>query len=520
MKGKQLFALLCVCLAGFFWAQPTEATSVAETQIQLHKRLFLDEEVPSEINQGGALGDASLLRDSQGVNGATFGIFEVSGFLGQLHSDPQQAQALLADEVHVLRNDLVALATPGHAEAARLKDRYPGITFVQKGVTAKGSFVDSTGVTVTEDGLLSARLATDQNQVYLIVELDSGEHDQVDQANLASYLVVDSAWCTQEVTHLYTKTRGYVREPYFRKMAQEANGATKALAGAKFVLSKTENGATYYLKTTAGTGSEWLKETEVKGSLLQDERVLKMLSDQQGIVRTNFGLKSGAYQFTEVATVTGYEISEAAQHIAVTIPKDVEQGIRINDQELAPISQLEELPVIYNQKAAGAKEFRKVDEQSGKALAGANFVVVNEELQYLTKEKQWVSADYANAHLTQVLVLTSDDQGLFAINGLTYGKYALLEVKAPGGYLLPENHFIDFEVNEVSDKTTEPLKIVNKKGQDKDTPPTDKDIPNELPRQRLPKTGMSQSVTFLAVGLLLILGALVWKIRANRQIEG
>ncbi|MFR4754121.1 MAG: pilin N-terminal domain-containing protein [Enterococcus raffinosus] len=78
MKMKSLLSLLLICLAGIVLVQPADA---AEAQIHLHKRLFVNQEVPSQINQGGALGDTELLKDSYGVNGSTFAIYEIGDYL-------------------------------------------------------------------------------------------------------------------------------------------------------------------------------------------------------------------------------------------------------------------------------------------------------------------------------------------------------------------------------------------------------------------------------------------------------
>lgn len=519
MKLKHILSLLLVCMAGFLWMQPTEAAG-AETQVHLHKRLFVNQEAPSQINQGGALGNADLLKDSYGVNGSTFAIFEVGDYLRQHVMTKEslsfdQAKEFIADEVNVLRSELEVLATPGHADQAAIQARYPKIRFVQTKETAKGSFTDSAGNNVTEDGLLSIKLSTDQQQVYLIVELNSGDSLPVDHAGLSNYLVLDSGLFTSGDTHVYTKNKAYVREPYFVKMAKESDGSTSPLAGASFVLSKNDKGEKFYLRTTAGSVSDWLSEKEIKDSPLKDERVKKMVSDKDGVVRTNLGLKSGSYLFEEVATAAGYEISEQARQISVEIPKDQRQLILINGTEVGALSQKDKLPVVYNQRVAGKKSFQKVDEKSSDALKDANFVVTNKDTHYLTKEKQWVTADYGNAHPDKLLILTSDEQGMFELGEMAYGSYSLLEVKAPEGYILPENHFVDFEINEVSGETKEPLKIVNKKGEKKELPSTGNStsVQITLPSRRLPQTGMEQSISLLIIGFTCILAVIMIKKR-------
>lgn len=532
MKLKNILSLLLICIAGFAWTKPIDAVG-GETQIYIHKRLFMNQEAPAQINQGGEMGYAELLKDSYGVNGSTFAIFEVGDYLRQYVMPDKslsfdQSKDFIADEANVLRSELEVLATPSHEDFADVQARYPQVNFVQKKVTAKGSFNDTAGNNVTEDGLLPVTLPTDQQQVYLIVELDNGDELPVDQGGLSNYVVLDSSLIISDPVHIYTKNNGYVREPYFVKMAKESDNSTKPLPGASFVLTKSENGETFYLRKTAGSVSDWLSEKEIKDSPLKDERVKKMVSDQEGIVRTNQGLKSGSYQFEEVSTVKGYEISDQARKIPVEIPKDQRQSILVNGTELGALSQIAKLPMVYNQPVVGKKKFQKVDETSGAMLKDANFVVVNEDTHYLTKQKRWVTAEYGNQHPDELLFLTSNDQGTFELDGMAYGNYSLLEVKAPDNYFLPVNHFIDFEINESSGTTKEPLKIINKKGESKKVPstggssslPSTNDRPSNkisyaLPSQRLPKTGTTPSIYLLIIGLISVL--LVFIIRKRRK---
>jgi LPXTG-motif cell wall-anchored protein len=527
MKLMHIISLLLICLAGLLWTQPTNAAG-AETQIFLHKRLFVNQEVPSQINQGGALGNADLLKESYGVNGATFAIFEIGDYLRQhVMKDKNlsfdQAKDFVADEANVLRSELEVLATPGHANLTTIQARYPEIHLVQTKATAKGSFTDSGGNSVTEDGLLSVTFPTDKQQVYLFVELDSGNSLPVDYVDLSNYLVLDSSLFVSDATHVYTKNKAYVREPYFVKQAKENDGSVRPLSGAGFVLSKNENGEKFYLRTTAGSVSDWLSEKEIKNSPLKDERVKKMVSDNEGIVRPKLGLKSGNYLFEEVATVEGYEISDQARKISVKIPQDQGQPILINGFEVGALSQKDKLPVVYNQRVTGKKSFKKVDETSGEALKDANFVVANKDMHYLTKQKEWVTADYGNQHPDELLILTANEQGIFELYGMEYGRYSLLEVKAPDGYFLPKNYFIDFDINEASGGPKEPLKIVNKKGENKELPPTissnqpssnhSNKLPIKLPNRRLPQTGMGHSIYLLFLGCLCVLVALFLKIK-------
>ncbi|EOH97642.1 SpaA isopeptide-forming pilin-related protein [Enterococcus pallens] len=519
MKLTRILSLLFLLTVGILSFQPATAFSAENAELILHKRVFTDANLPEEVNQAGGLGDSELLKDSYGINGATFGIFEVSEYVAFLTHSQQlsldEAKKQVMDEAKVLRSDLLILSTPSDPDFSRVQALYPGIELVKREQTKRGQIIDATGANLTEDGIISVSVPRYQNQescLYLIIELELSEQLQTDQAGYASYLLVDGALLEKQPTHLYTKNFTYAREPYFLKMAKEINGQTSPLKGAQFVLSKVQQGERFYLRNGSGAVSEWLSAKDVETSPLTDSRVKKLVSQNDGVVRTDVGLKSGDYLIEEVATVDGYEISAEAQQIRVKIPSDMQQPILVNGQPLASLVEKEKLPIIYNEPAGGRKYFQKVDEQSGNALAGAKFVICNEETHYLTQQGEWVSAEYGNQHFDELQVITSDQAGNFEVGKLAYGKYALLEIQAPENYYLPEQHFISFEINETSDEVNEPLKIVNKR-LDRPTLPGTQGTTSiqTLPNRRLPQTGTDQSLYLLVIGGMCIFLAVILK---------
>ena len=86
----------------------------------------------------------------------------------------------------------------------------------------------------------------------------------------------------------------------------------------------------------------------------------------------------------------------------------------------------------------------KLDESTGKEIvaSGATFKIVDE------KGKDVEFVDYSPNKVT-FTEFTTDENGQFTLpNQLPYGKYQLIELKAPEGYLLSQEP-IDFEVNEM-----------------------------------------------------------------------
>lgn len=155
----------------------------------------------------------------------------------------------------------------------------------------------------------------------------------------------------------------------------------------------------------------------------------------------------------------------------------------------------------------GGKKFKKIDDRSGKTLAGAEFKLVKLD----ANDKIIAYAHYENGKYTwnsndASTIYTSDASGLFEVKGLEYSaklkndeSYALVETKAPSGYALL-NKPVKFEVKK-GEFATLTLDVENiKKG-------------------ILPSTGGNGIFMFLAAGSLLMIGAFVWYRRTQVEAE-
>lgn len=160
--------------------------------------------------------------------------------------------------------------------------------------------------------------------------------------------------------------------------------------------------------------------------------------------------------------------------------------------------------------AVGGYNFQKVDAQSGKALAGAKFVVLDTATDN-PKQSGYVkfnqSANGRNdlkwvKERENATVYTSDKDGNIALEYLPYGEYQLVEIEAPAGYA--KGKALDFKVAKDTYQAT------------KNTPDKVKNAKKGL----LPSTGSYGIYIFLVIGLALMGGAYVWfrRIRKNDNV--
>lgn len=158
----------------------------------------------------------------------------------------------------------------------------------------------------------------------------------------------------------------------------------------------------------------------------------------------------------------------------------------------------------------GGVNFKKVDDMSGKTLAGATFVVQrtkDSKVTYLLQtagKNEWVTDQ------SKATAFTSDANGGFSVNGLAYthkvtfdkdgnateekeiiNHYALVETAAPAGYNLLNKPLAFTVGNQTETKTIE--------------------IPNAQ-HSRFPMTGGTASTILMVVGVVLLAGGfLVYK---------
>lgn len=156
-------------------------------------------------------------------------------------------------------------------------------------------------------------------------------------------------------------------------------------------------------------------------------------------------------------------------------------------------------------------------EGSGKTQEEANtyykehveslYKALNTEYVWKTSTVTKANANEEFKNTDNLVVLTSDKAGRFAIDGLPAGTYDLVEVKAPKGYALPSNDF-EFSVNENSFNAEGDVKYEAENNEvTVSTGTTAKRIDNS--NLTIPQTGGIGTIIFTAIGLAIMASAII-----------
>lgn len=159
------------------------------------------------------------------------------------------------------------------------------------------------------------------------------------------------------------------------------------------------------------------------------------ISNESGEIIIN-DIKKGDYIFREVEAPAGYVI------------KNVDTKFTISDKSV-------ELRVVNSKTSTdkGRHDFMKTDEAK-KPLGGAMFKVMTKNKDGKFEPVKRDGKDY---------IVTSADNGKFAVEDMDYGKYYLVEIKAPEGFILLSEP-VEFEIKkQADDKTISIAFITNKK---------------------------------------------------------
>ena len=206
------------------------------------------------------------------------------------------------------------------------------------------------------------------------------------------------------------------------------------------------------------------KKEKSKDKAKSDEGLY--ISNDAGEIIIN-DIKKGDYIFREVEAPAGYVI------------KNIDTKFTISDKSV-------ELRVVNSKTSTdkGRHDFMKTDEAK-KPLGGAMFKVMtkNKDGKFVPVKKD--GKDY---------IVTSADNGKFAVEDMDYGKYYLVEIKAPEGFILLSEP-VEFEIKkQADDKTISIAFITNKRDTitRRRTPGDDitrRRTPGGDITRRIPKTG-------------------------------
>ena len=183
------------------------------------------------------------------------------------------------------------------------------------------------------------------------------------------------------------------------------------------------------------------------------------ISNESGEIIIN-DIKKGDYIFREVEAPAGYLI------------KNVDTKFTISDKSV-------ELRVVNSKtpdKDKGRHDFMKTDEAK-KPLGGAMFKVMTKNKDGKFEPVKKDGKDY---------IVTSADNGKFAVEDMDYGKYYLVEIKAPQGFILLSEP-VEFEIKKQADDKTISIAFITNKS---DTITRRRTTPGgDITRRRIPKTG-------------------------------
>lgn len=218
-----------------------------------------------------------------------------------------------------------------------------------------------------------------------------------------------------------------------------------------------------------------------KDSEKKDDKDKKEKSSDEGLYISNESgeiiindIKKGDYIFREVEAPAGYLI------------KNIDTRFTITDKSV-------ELRVVNSktpEKDKGRHDFMKTDEAK-KPLGGAMFKVMIKNADGKFEPVKKDGKDY---------IVTSADNGKFAVEDMDYGKYYLVEIKAPEGFILLSEP-VEFEIKKQADDKTISIAFITNK---KDTTITRRRTPGgDITRRRIPKTGDIRFFMSMIGGLIM-----------------
>ncbi|MDU7926653.1 MAG: SpaA isopeptide-forming pilin-related protein, partial [Finegoldia magna] len=245
-----------------------------------------------------------------------------------------------------------------------------------------------------------------------------------------------------------------------REYVELKNKATLKKDG-KLELSPKDDGRS---KLKSEENAEKSKDESSKSEDKDEKSKDKAKSDEGLYISNEFGeiiindIKKGDYIFREVEAPEGYLI------------KNVDTRFTITDKSV-------ELRVVNSKtpdKDKGRHDFMKTDEAK-KPLGGAMFKVMTKNKDGKFEPVKKDGKDY---------IVTSADNGKFSVEDMDYGKYYLVEIKAPQGFILLSEP-VEFEIKKQADDKTISIAFITNKS-DTITRTPDGDITRG---GKMPKTG-------------------------------
>lgn len=464
VKIRQVFYLLMPIILFFLFSAKSvnAATLDAQVTLSVHKILFQAGSVPSSIQNDGTNVDSRSLKDYRGLNGVTFSIYDVSKqFYDYQKQGLNQAKA--------------------RSKASHLTPKQALTTQVTQTKAGEAGIADFTVSEYVNSGSYRGQYA-----VYLILETQSPDIVKEKAAPLLVTLPIEQS--NKELTsiNLYPKNE---------EIAYQTPNVEKKVLNKKDSYSYGETIA-YQITTTVPVDAWNYQKYQINDTadpeLLLDSRSLTVklngekLTDYQLETNSNhFVLKLNPKDFTEFAgqkLVITYQMKINALKSVKNILNNTATVVPGNHPQIKKSTKIN----------TGNQRFIKVDLiNHSKGLVGAQFVIQNDKGEYLSRinhKNDWLTLDGAiqnQIRQRQLFVLSADQTGAFNITGLNFGKYHLVEVKAPSGYIRSTKR-IDFSIDKKTSAANNLLKVINKKS------------------SYLPQTNDQQQIIFIIIGIIII----------------
>ena len=503
VKYLAFFALL---LPFFFNGTEVHAADAKSDSVNiiLHKIVFPNGEMPDDIqNTGDRTGEhESLLQDYRGLNDVTFDVYDVSDQFYDLRAKGQsveEAQTALSK----LTDDQL-----GQVLASKITENVDG-----------------------EDGTAAFALPTKEKNgkdaVYLFHESKKPDNILLSAKNMVVVLPVFTTDDQEMSTiHLYPKNEEAVHsKPKFSKTIEGKQGSYEFGDIIPFTVAvEIPQDILDYKKFVITDASD--------PSLVYQSGSLKVTeSDQEigNIYEKTLGKNGFTLNFTDIKALGAYAGKVLTIHYdMMLIAAESDTDIFVNEAVLDTDHEVIKRDVDVE---TGGRRFVKVDlEDKQKYLAGAEFRVLDGSNKYLVKTTDGFSWS-EDGNVENLVVLKSDAQGRFEINGLAYGEYALEEIKAPTGYELSKTP-VSFTVTKDSYTSGDAgiLQVVNLKTPQPKEPvvPTTPDTPKPGPVDKVvkqvikqfPKTGETTNRMMIVFGAVLIaVVAVMWWQKSKKGKE-
>lgn len=334
--------------------------------IVLHKRIFRDKDYIEEFdgtpkfqNDGEFIvtgaSNQNFLELSDGLNGATFVLVDVSTYFNELLKNHSREEA----EAKLQAIDRKDYAGEIGDEIKNSSGEVVG-KIADKKVTGHISAEDI-GITSGEDGdglllfenVSKYNLANQHDAAtYMIVETDIAEYGlNVDLTRWTTKMLVsfpiyndDDTEFSNEYLHLYPKNLGYARDPWFVKLAQNLDGSHEPLKDAQFALYRVNEGVKEYVyiadPTQMPNMHDWKEVAQDElGHAIYTEVISSgrsvYTSDENGVVSMDSAiLVPGTYYFEEIASPSNYLMTEASRAVKVEIPDTWDDPVLVNGQAM------------------------------------------------------------------------------------------------------------------------------------------------------------------------------------------